>query len=278
MKVLLGGMETFHYKMGGQQEEQRLDSTEPTLSTVPATPPAVTWLPLQRVAPWWHTVLLVAFILGMSATSSQRLNTTVSRHGRLAMYVPTIIAEWLMVLYVVWGLRKTGTRLREVIGGKWETPEDFLLDFALAIGTWITIILALAVLAMALGLTKGPYVEEAKKQIYVLLPQTGVEIAAWTVLCATAGFCEELIFRGYLLRQFGALLGATWLAVAAQAVVFGLAHGYEGWQRMIMIAIEGVVLAALALWRKSLRPGMGAHFTQDFVSGMLGRLAGKMLK
>ncbi|HEU5452237.1 MAG TPA: CPBP family intramembrane glutamic endopeptidase [Terriglobales bacterium] len=251
---------------------------DPTLSTAPATPATPSWSALRRVAPWWHTALLVIFILGMSATSSQRMSATITRHGRLAMYVPTIIVEWLMVLYVVWGMRKTGTKVREVIGGKWETPEDFLLDFALAVGTWIVIIMVLAVLALALGLTKGANIEEAKKSIYALLPQTGAEIAAWTVLCATAGFCEELIFRGYLLRQFGALFGAMWLGVAAQAVVFGLAHGYEGWQRMVLIAVEGVVLAALALWRKSLRPGMGAHFTQDFVSGMLGRVAGKLLK
>ena len=274
-------METFHYKMGGQQEERRLDSSEPSVSTAMASPSPTSWTSLRRVAPWWHTALLVAFILAMSATSSERLSTTVHRHGRMAMYVPTIIAEWLMVAYVMWGMRKTGTRVREVIGGRWESPEDFLLDFALAIGTYIFLAILFAVLggiALRFGWINENFLHEAKRQIDPLLPESGSDIAVWTVLCASAGFCEELIFRGYLLRQFGALLGAMWLGVAAQALVFGLAHGYEGWQRMVLIAVEGVVLAAVALWRKSLRPGMGAHFTQDFVSGMLGRIAGKVLK
>lgn len=256
-----------------------MDSLEPTVTATPAAQaPTSSWPPLKRIAPWWHTALLVAFVLAMSATSSQRLDVVVSKHGRLAMYFPTIVAEWLMVGYILWGMRKSGTRLRDVIGGRWDSPEDFLLDFALAIGTWIVVLLLLGLLAWVLGLAREANLEQAKRQIYGLLPQSGAEIAAWTVLCATAGFCEELIFRGYLLRQFGALFGTLWLAVVAQAIVFGLAHGYEGWQRMILIALEGVVLAALAVWRKSLRPGMGAHFTQDFVSGMVGRMAGKLLK
>src|SRR5512146_2097254 len=180
--------------MRRKRQEIRLDSFEPTVPAMPAVPAAVeaSWPPLKRIAPWWHTLLLVAFVLGMSATSSQRLDLVVNKHGRLAMYLPTIAAEWLMVGYIAWGIRKSGTRVRDLVGGKWETPEDFLLDVALAVGAWIAIILLLACLAWAMGLTRAANVEQAKRQIFSLLPQSGAEIAVWTLLCATAGFCEEL--------------------------------------------------------------------------------------
>src|SRR5262249_51346613 len=52
-------------------------------------------------------------------------------------------------------------------------------------------------------------------------------------LAATCGFCEELVFRGYLTQQFSAWTGSRVLAVVLQGVVFGLAHGYYHW---VMVA------------------------------------------
>jgi membrane protease YdiL (CAAX protease family) len=43
-------------------------------------------------------------------------------------------------------------------------------------------------------------------------------------MSATAGFSEELIFRGYLTRQFDAWTGSLVFAVILQGIVFGLAH------------------------------------------------------
>lgn len=253
-----------------------MDPVEPIVTPAPPLP-TETHAP-RTVAPLWHTIVLVVFVLAMSATSAPRIGEMVSKHGRMQMYLTTIFFEWLMVLYVWWGMRKTGTHLREVIGGKWNAFEDALLDVALAFGVWIGVALALAGLGYLMGLTKNVNVEEAKKSILVMLPQTGPEMLAWAGLSATAGFCEEIIFRGYFLRQFSGWFGAMWLGVAAQALLFGLSHGYEGWQRMVLIALEGVILAAIALWRRSLRPVMGAHFLQDFISGMLGRVAMKAMK
>jgi membrane protease YdiL (CAAX protease family) len=42
----------------------------------------------------------------------------------------------------------------------------------------------------------------------------------------TAGVCEELVWRGYLLTRFERLLrGRVWVAVLLQALLFGLWHG-----------------------------------------------------
>ena len=53
-----------------------------------------------------------------------------------------------------------------------------------------------------------------------------------------------------------------------QGVVFGLAHGYYG-KAMIAIMIHGWLLGLLAMWRKSLRPGMLAHGVQDSLGGIV---------
>lgn len=48
--------------------------------------------------------------------------------------------------------------------------------------------------------------------------------------------------------------------------MFGLVHGYYH-LGVIAIFIDGLFYGALALWRKSLRPGMMAHGLQDLTGG-----------
>ena len=106
------------------------------------------------------------------------------------------------------------------------------------------------------------------KSARLLLPQGGVEITIFVVLSVTAGFCEEFIFRGYLQRQFLAFTKSAWIAIPLQALVFGLAHLYQGWSAVLVITIYGGLFGILA-WRcNSLRPGMMQHAAQDSFSGI----------
>ena len=90
----------------------------------------------------------------------------------------------------------------------------------------------------------------------------------WVLLSLTAGFCEEVIYRGYLQKQFGVLLKSAWGGLIVQGLIFGGSHAYEGWQTMIQIGAFGILFGILAHWRKSLRPGMMAHAFQDAFSGL----------
>jgi membrane protease YdiL (CAAX protease family) len=83
------------------------------------------------------------------------------------------------------------------------------------------------------------------------------------LVALSAGFCEELVFRGYFQRQFHALTGSLAAAVALQALVFGAGHFYEGGWAVAQITLYGVLFGLLAAWRKNLRPGMLAHAWSD---------------
>jgi len=89
----------------------------------------------------------------------------------------------------------------------------------------------------------------------------------------TAGFCEEIIFRSYFQKQFAALAKSAVVGIVVQGLIFGGSHAYEGWQKMVQIAVFGFLFGVLAWWRKSLRPGMMTHFAQDSVAGVFGRWA-----
>src|SRR5208282_1836198 len=159
--------------------------------------------------------------------------------------------------------------LRELIGGRWKRVEDFLFDVAIAAGTWFGALLVLALAAVAMGMNQTGNLDEARQQIGFLAPQSALEVTLWICLSATAGFCEEVLFRGYFQMQFTRLLRSRWIALVVVSILFGLGHGYEGAQRMALIAMLGFAFGLMSLLRKSLRPAMMAHTLQDTISGLL---------
>lgn len=234
-----------------------------------ATPTTTTHAP---VAPAWHTVVFVVVIVSFAALSARTQGHMVATHGRVVVYLATLAWEWLLLAYIVWGARKRNVRLRDLAGGKWKSPEDVLIDVAIAFGFWLIAAGVLAGLSFALGLASPSQVEAAKRQIVPLLPRTGPETALWLALSATAGFCEEVMFRGYLQSQFRALTRMTAGGIILQAVLFGIAHAYQGGRRIVLIGVYGALFGMLAAWRKSLRPGMIGHAMQDSFSGLVFRL------
>jgi membrane protease YdiL (CAAX protease family) len=227
----------------------------------------------SRISPVVHTAVLVLVLVGNSLLSTRLPHHVTSEHSKLILYARSIGWEWIAVLYVWLGTRRR-ISLRDLVGGRWSSAEDVFSDISLGVALWLLIIMGIAVLAVALGLFHGDPAQalnESRQRFGFLIPQTGVELLVFLCLSITAGFCEEIIFRGYLQRQFAALTGNITAAVLLQALLFGAAHGYEGGKRMLLIAFEGVLLGVIALWRRSLRPGMVAHATQDAISGIVAR-------
>ena len=110
---------------------------------------------------------------------------------------------------------------------------------------------------------------KAMHELADLAPANGLETAAWALLCLIVGFSEELVFRGYLQRQFiGWTHGRVGLGALATAVVFGGAHAYQGVRGIVLIAAFGALFSMLAIYRRSLRAGMIAHCWHDLISGL----------
>jgi membrane protease YdiL (CAAX protease family) len=217
------------------------------------------------VGPVWHTLLIVAILLGFAVWQGQpQLAKGVKLPSRIVIYLSTAAYE-LFLLGLVWLLRLSRYKLSlgEIVGGKWLRWRDFWRDVGIAILFWMAADGMLVALSLSL---KFSGVEAAK----FLLPQTAAELGVFFVLACTAGFCEELIFRGYLQRQFTAWTGNVSAGVVLQAVVFGAAHLYQGGKAVLVLSIYGAMFGILAAWRKSLRPGMFQHAGEDAMSGLAG--------
>ncbi len=105
------------------------------------------------------------------------------------------------------------------------------------------------------------------------LPQTPQELRAFSLLSITAGICEEIIYRGYLMWLFGTWLAggsaATWLAVLGSTVVFTLGHCYQGVSNMVRVFLVGLVMAALYVLTGSLWAPIFLHAAMDLLQGRI---------
>ena len=224
--------------------------------------------PLKTVASATHTIVLIAVITAWSwwgYFSASRMRDAEHPH-RVAMYLLTMLWEWSVVAYIFWGVKKHGVSARELIGGRWNSAAAVFKDMAVAAGFWIIAVVVLFCAAIAL------HVDRSGRTIGFMLPQSGLEIFLWLLLSSTAGFCEEVMFRGYFQRQFKAWTGNIPAGVVLSAAAFGAGHIYQGVRSATVIFIFGLLFSILAEMRKSLRPGMLAHGWQDGLSGLLLRL------
>ena len=217
----------------------------------------------DRVASPWHTFVVLGAIGAMVFWGRLRADQmrAAANPDRVALYEHTILFEWLTLGLVLVGVWLGGSSLRSVLGNRWRSVRDFLRDAGIGLLFLVATIAVTSIL--------GGHGGAGDKAVQFLLPRGGVEIALWIVLSITAGVCEEAVYRGYLQTQFMALTKNAPAGIVISAMVFGLAHSYQGFARASLIGVTGAMAGILAYWRRSLRPGMIAHSLQDVLGAFV---------
>lgn len=103
------------------------------------------------------------------------------------------------------------------------------------------------------------------KPVAALLPRTPVERWVFALLAVTAGVCEEVLYRGFLLAA------VRWVApglsnpalIILTAAAFGLAHLYQGGRGVALTGLAGAYFAWIAIAAGSLVPVMVLHAILD---------------
>lgn len=180
--------------------------------------------------------------------------------NHIALYLVLIAIEWALVLLVRRLARPHG--ITELVGPRWGSASDIGRDVALATAMWLAWI----------GLMRLIHVwfpSSTPSVVSAMLPRGVIEGALWVALSLSAGFAEELAFRGYLQRKLTRATGRVSIGILLQAVIFGVVHGYQGVVPIARIIGYGVLFGGVAHWRRSLRPGMIAHAWTDIAAGLL---------
>jgi membrane protease YdiL (CAAX protease family) len=216
-----------------------------------------------------HTLIFFAICLAVTVVSALNANrgaapgTPASSNQLLQVYLVLIAMEWLWVRFVYKGMQAHGRSLFEFIGQPWSGLRQLAGDLMYA--------------ALALGFSYLCFTgierllqhgQAVTNPLLPAVPSGAVAITVWIGLSLSAGICEEIVFRGYLQRQLAAISGSTGLAILGQALVFGIAHGYEGLGAVIRIVVYGLAFGMLAQWRGNIRAGILAHAAWDILAGL----------
>jgi membrane protease YdiL (CAAX protease family) len=231
--------------------------------------------------------LLIAGIAALSIQGANEFAGPQHAINRLQTYALTAITELVMVAWIYFGLRLRKVPLGAILGSNAGGLRAFVLDLGYAMIFWVVSLMILGgigitweILQAVLShrplfpngtqLTPDPGQQQTLHTLSQLAPTSASEVVAWIFLCVLAGMAEEMIFRGYLQRQFAAWSrGAMALGVAGSALLFGAAHGYQGARNMVLLAIFGALFSILSLLRRGLRPGMMAHGWHDLIAGLV---------
>jgi uncharacterized protein len=230
-------------------------------------------MPAQSIAPWWHTVLLVAFLVTVSLLTSREAKARGFGGDHVHRYLFGIGWEWLLAALTWWGIRMRHIPVRQLLGRRRAGWTMWARDFGVAMIFWLMALLVLGAIATLLRLVHQATLQKAVVQ---LAPNSGIELALWLLLCVSAGIVEEFVFRGYLLQQFASLASkagsagrALSIGILASSLVFGISHGYEGLGGMLAVTAYGAMFCILAVKRRSLRAGMIAHTWHDALTGIV---------
>lgn len=105
----------------------------------------------------------------------------------------------------------------------------------------------------------------AARNLAFLLPSSVEERRWWWLVCITAGICEEVVYRGFLLHYWHALpwhLSLTW-ALVMSSVIFGIGHLYQGVVGAIQTTLIGFVFGGFFIVSGSLLLPMVLHTLLD---------------
>jgi membrane protease YdiL (CAAX protease family) len=220
---------------------------------------AMVWL-LTADLPWPARLFVTALAVPLPALAIAQMRI-LARLGetelpRLPVYVSTCISLWLLALMAVTASAYAGFTAG-LIGLR---PLSFVL-----LAWWIVFILASA---LALYAFIRYFDVQESAVLYQLLPRTVTERLVFVFVSFTAGICEELVFRGFLIAALTPVVNSAITAMLLSSILFGLLHAYQGVIGGARAAVLGIVLAVPFVATGSLLPSVIAHTLIDILAGL----------
>jgi hypothetical protein len=99
-----------------------------------------------------------------------------------------------------------------------------------------------------------------------MLPHDARELRWFGAVAITAGICEELLYRGYLIWYLQHWLPLAF-AIGVAAIIFGVGHFYQGPRGVLLTTVVGAFMAGVYLVTGSLFACMALHALMDLYSG-----------
>jgi len=190
--------------------------------------------------------------------------------ARRRMYWGSCRLQWVLTTVLLvgwWYAERPWTRLG--------------FSIQLTLGFWIVlaVVVGLCVVTVVHYAAAGRTPESRAKsraafgQTAILLPHNRRELRPYLVLAVTAGVCEEILYRGFLIWYVAQFTGTTAFgtvaAVAVSSIAFGAGHLYQGPASAVKIAGFAAAAGTIYVVGGSLWIVMVLHVCVDIAGGLL---------
>jgi len=185
---------------------------------------------------------------------------------RLSLYASTIAFQWFAAGVAAWRAWARGLTLDElglVVHGRWRILFASIVGAATLGGLqWLNL--------RRMGRSSGKPREFIQALAERILPQSRMELIPYFGLAATAGLCEEFLYRGFAMAALTRAGLPPWGVVLLSSVFFGLAHLYQGRGGLVSTLVIGTVFGTARIEYDGLVPAMLWHLAVDAVAGVAG--------
>jgi len=191
----------------------------------------------------------------------------ISSRERIFLYLTSIAMQWIIAALVVWRSFARGLSLPQ-LGLKFQPLFELLLigilgGILIGVAHWFNL--------RRVGHSNNPAVDGIRALAAKIFPHSNKEALVFCGLAATAGICEEFLYRGFLFAALSHVSVPTWGILLVSSVMFGLAHAYQGRSGMTGSLLLGTVFGFVRILYDSLVPVIFWHAAVDMVAGFAGK-------
>ncbi len=221
--------------------------------------------------PWdfWLIFLFLAVVIpwrGHARLKRLLEMPAVSEREKINLYVVTIAFQWVLAVVVAWRAFARGLTLQQLRLG--HTDLETVLGFGVVGAAFVAGLHWLNL--RRIGKSQLPTAEALRTLASRLMPRSEAERIPYFGLAITAGVCEEFVYRGFAMASVERIgvpgVGAVFLV----AILFGLAHAYQGRGGIFGTMILGILFGFITLTCSSVIPVMIWHAAVDIVAGIAG--------
>lgn len=188
--------------------------------------------------------------------------------GNSDLFIPfwsgIIVLHWISV-FVVKILLKQENRTFQDIGYGLNTKKTIILVLS-----YLTV--ALLVFAFTEWSLKYVSIDENKLvSLSNFFPKTTPQRILFIITVFTAGFCEEIVYRGYAITKLVDLKINKWLAIIPAGIAFVLIHGIvavTAYNQFVFYFAFALILGVIFVLSKRLLPNMIIHLLFDLMAMM----------
>ncbi|GAA6206125.1 CPBP family intramembrane glutamic endopeptidase [Thalassotalea sp. SU-HH00458] len=210
-------------------------------------------------------IVAIALLVVLNLLDKSKENVRTEKTSLVRVYYETIALLWFPVVFLVIHLYFTATPL-ESIGISWNYHWQIMTGLGLLSLLIVYFIYDLKLLVN--DQDKQQKLAEQMASFAWFMPKTKPQMLIFTLgLSVSAGICEELIFRGYILNALSQHLGVI-LSVILSSALFGLCHFYQGVFHVFRTFIIGIVFCLIYLGCETIIIPIILHIVLDVYGGI----------